>query len=319
MTMTAYTRERAARRGPIHALPAPALLISGLVLLAGLGIGCAQAPAPESPAEVAEAPAAPEAAAPDPAPAAPAEEAPAPDEATAETADATAPAEAPDPTVIVIERRDREREAKPRTLYEASVAARAQRAKAAPSTVSITDENLHEYQGEGLTFAEAPEGDGTAAAEAGEGEAAAAASTGPPAGDPGAEPERDEDYWRTRVRDIRLALRQAVDELVELEERAASLRRSFYAADDPYVRDAEIKPAWDRALDRIAETRRALFRLQEELGATLEEGRRAGALPGWLREGIELEPTPEELPRPATGVHEPGEPQVIEIGEEPPA
>ena len=253
--------------------------------------GCSQAPAPESPAEAAEAPAALEAAAQDPAPPPPAEEAPAPvpgpAEAAAEPAEARAPVEEPDPTVIVIERRDEEREAKPRTLYEASVAARADRAKAGPSTVSITDENLHEYQGEGLTFAEAPEGEEAAAAEAGEAEPAAAAGPG--------EPERGEDYWRSRVRDIRLALRQAVDELVELEERAASLRRSFYATDDPYVRDAEIKPAWDRALDRIAETRRSLFRLREELGATLEEGRRAGALPGWLREGEEEEP--EELPQ----------------------
>jgi hypothetical protein len=287
------------------------ILVLGVALGAGLGAGCSQAPAPEAavpeaPAEVAsEAPPATaeaaEAPVPDPAPAAPAEE-PAPP-AAAE----------PDPTVIVIERRDREREAKPRTLYEASVAAREQRAKASPSTVAITDENLHEFQGQGLTFAEAAEGE---EAETEGTEEEAAADAGPAA----AEPERDETYWRTRVRDLRLALRQAVDELDEIEERAVSLRRSFYAEDDPYVRDAEIKPAWDRALDRISGTRRALTRMRDELAATLEEGRRAGALPGWLREGVELEPLPEELPPPGegTGTHEPGEPSVIEIGEPPP-
>jgi hypothetical protein len=269
-----------------------------------------EAAVPEAPAEVAsEAPPATaetaEAPVPDPVPEPPAEE-PAP-----------AAAEEPDPTVIVIERRDREREAKPRTLYEASVAAREQRAKASPSTVAITDENLHEFQGQGLTFAEAAEGE-EAETEGAEEEAAAEAVAD--AGPAAAAPERDETYWRTRVRDLRLALRQAVDELDEIEERAASLRRSFYAEDDPYVRDAEIKPAWDRALDRIAGTRRALTRMRDELAATLEEGRRAGALPGWLREGIELEPLPEELPPPGegSGTHEPGEPSVIEIGEPPP-
>jgi hypothetical protein len=299
--------ERAPLWGPI--------LVLGVVLGAGLGAGCSQAPAPEAavpeaPAEVAsEAPPATadpaEAPVPDPAPAAPAEE-PAPP-AAAE----------PDPTVIVIERRDREREAKPRTLYEASVAAREQRAKASPSTVAITDENLHEFQGQGLTFAEAAEGE---EAETEGTEEGAVAEADDDAGPAAAGPERDETYWRTRVRDLRLALRQAVDELDEIEERAASLRRSFYAEDDPYVRDAEIKPAWDRALDRISDTRRALTRMRDELAATLEEGRRAGALPGWLREGIELEPLPEELPPPGegSGTHEPGEPSVIEIGEPPP-
>lgn len=287
-----------------------------LALVLALGAGCSQAPAPASPAEVAEAPAASESATPDTAPPAAEDE---PTEGTARPAEAAAAPAEPDATVIVIERADRVREEKPRTLYEASVAARAERAGAEPSTVSITDENLHEFQGKGLTFAEASDGEEAAAAEAGEGEAAAAASTGRTAGEAAGEPVRGESYWRTRVRDLRLALRQAVDELVELEERAASLRRSFYAEDDPYVRDAEIKPAWDRALDRIAGTRRALFRLREELGATLEEGRRAGALPGWLREGMELEPRPDELPRPAEASHEPGEPRVMEIGEEPPS
>ena len=306
--MRTVPRARAPRQAPVHALSIPILLSAGFALVAGLGAGCSQAPAPESPAQVAEAQ--PTEVAAEPAEVEVQPEAP---EVPAEV-HVPAAAEEPDPTVIVIPRRDREREAKPRTLYEASVAARAERAMAAPSTVSITNETLHEFQGEGLTFAEAWEGEAAAAAE---NEAAAAASTGQTAGDPAAEPERGEDYWRTRVRDIRLGLRQAVDELAELEERAASLRRSFYTADDPYVRDAEIKPAWDRALDRIAETRRALFRLGEELGATLEEGRRAGALPGWLREGIELEPGPEELPEPADGVHEPGEPRVMDIGEPP--
>lgn len=286
-------------------LPLALLLAVGILL----GAGCSQAPPPAAPLE-------PDAAgptdrAPDPEPqeTEPGEEAPAPEE--------------PDPTVIVIERRaerDRDRdpdgEAEPRTLYEAARAAQEERARAGPSRVAITDENLHEFQGEGLTFAEDEEaGEGgeenTSTAGAGTG---AGTRPGAPSGE-----ARGKAYWRSRIRDLRLALREAVDSLAELEERAASLRRSFYAQDDPYLRDAEIKPAWDRTLDRIAETRASIFRLRDEIDATMEAGRRAGALPGWLREGIELEPEPEELPEPRQdGVHEPGEPQVMEIGEEPP-
>lgn len=277
-----------------------------LLLLAGAWAapGCSQAPQPEAvpvqqPAGETEATggAPPETGAEEAAEAAGAESGPPAEEAE------------PDPTVILIERRHRQREEEPRTLYEAAVAARKERAEAGASRVSVTDENLHEFQGEGLTFAEEgaeEEGaEGEAAGGDGSGEAPAASS----------EEAGGETYWRSRVRDLRLALREAVDAVAELEERAASLRRSFYAQDDPYVRDAEIKPAWDRTLDRIADTRAAVFRLREELDATLEAGRRAGALPGWLREGKELEPQ-ETAGSERRDPAEPVEPDVIERTDE---
>lgn len=201
-------------------------------------------------------------------------------------------------------------EPKPRTLWEAAVAARAKRAETPQARISVTDENLHEFQDTELTFAEP-------------GPKPAAGATDQARGDddgPAAESEvRGEEYWRSRVLELRLELRSMVDELGELEERAAGLRRSFYAADDPYVRDAEIKPAWDRALDRIGALRRELAVVARDLADTLEEGRQAGALPGWLREGIDLEPTPDELAPPDGRRHEPGEPDVMEIEESPPA
>jgi len=82
-----------------------------------------------------------------------------------------------------------------------------------------------------------------------------------------------------------------VDSILELQERTAELRTRFYATDDPYVRDGQVKPAWDHALQSLEDARRRARQLENELEATLEEGRQAGALPGWLREGMELEPT----------------------------
>jgi hypothetical protein len=233
---------------------------------------------------------------------------PVPESAPSTAAEAATSGEPPasarpaDPTVILIERAEPEK--RPKTLFEAAEAARAQRAKSGSSArISVTDKNLHEFQGEGLTFAEA--------------KAAKPAETSAEAGAEAGEAERGEAYWRARVRDLRLRLREAVDELAELAERAGSLRRSFYAEDDPYVRDGEIKPAWDRVLDRTAATRQAIGRLQEELGRTLEEGRLAGALPGWLREGIELEPEPEELPEARERIHDPVEPEILDLREPP--
>jgi hypothetical protein len=110
-----------------------------------------------------------------------------------------------------------------------------------------------------------------------------------------------------------------VDEIADLERDADGLRRRFYAESDPYVRDTRVKPDWDRVLDRIREMREAAERRRRELVEHLEEGRRAGAMPGWLREGIELEPAAlaEEAPRgPVEAVEPPEYPEPL--GADPP-
>ena len=58
------------------------------------------------------------------------------------------------------------------------------------------------------------------------------------------------------------------------------------------MRDGQVKPDWDHALADLEEARYRAARGAEEVATFLEEGRRAGALPGWLREGAELEPEP---------------------------
>jgi hypothetical protein len=156
-------------------------------------------------------------------------------------------------------------------LAAVAAAERERRRRAGPPTVVINNANLAQHATGKLTVSQ------------GSGETAEASSA--------ANPAKDERYWRDRVRDLREQWAAAVDSIGELEARAASLRTRFYAQDDPYVRDGEIKPAWDKALENLEEARLRGRSLEDQLGATLEEGRQAGALPGWLREGVELEPT----------------------------
>ncbi len=111
-----------------------------------------------------------------------------------------------------------------------------------------------------------------------------------------------------RSLETRQRWREASDAIPRLEGEAAELRTRFYATDDPYVRDGQIKPEWDRALDELAQAKRDVKTAEAEVAEVLEEGRQAGALPGWLREGIELEPEPPKPPKPA---NEPGEPVII--------
>jgi hypothetical protein len=196
-------------------------------------------------------------------------------------------------------------------IVAAARAERERRASAPPASRTITNKNLVKAE------------DGKAQAKA---QAKTQAEKAPPAAVPADAPAKPpanaaaaEAYWRTRSYELRLAWKQAVDEIEDLERDADGLRRRFYAESDPYVRDTRVKPDWDRVLDRIREMRDLAERRREELQDHLEEGRQAGALPGWLREGIELEPAPrreEESRGPVEAVEPPEYPEPI--GEPPP-
>lgn len=269
----------------------------GVLLAAGL-VACSGGPKPESAATV---PASlPQTAAPAPATAPP----PSPPAPT------PPPSLTPrrDTTLIVID--DPQAEEDPTSLVEAARRAREERGMAEPSRVVITNENLSELATGQVTMAN-PESsaDGEVA------EDSEAPTTG----------NLREDYWRQGVLDLRRRLRQATDETEELDGQIARLRTRFYAEDDPYVRDGQIKPAWDEALERQRQTREELVATRRELEEFLERGRREGALPGWLREGIELEPevesAPEEEEETTIGGlsrHRPAEPEVVEKDERDP-
>ncbi|MDH3403692.1 MAG: hypothetical protein OES32_15230 [Acidobacteriota bacterium] len=160
------------------------------------------------------------------------------------------------------------------TLFEASEAERRRREQTPPARVVITDANLEDYATAGRLTELVTE-------DRGEEDEAPVAS----------EEESDpEGTWRRRARDARLAWRAAADRVVELEERVAKLRWDFYAADDGYHRDAVIKPEWDRAAIELEQERLRVEEMRLQLDRVLAEGRLAGALPGWLREGLEFEP-----------------------------
>lgn len=174
-----------------------------------------------------------------------------------------------------------EKESSTRSLADAARAVREQKAHAAPPAHVITDKNIKQYAAKGQI---------TVATPAKKAEAAAGADTEEKA------PIRDEQYWRSRALEIRLRWRKAADDVKELEQSAAGWRRRFYAENDPYVRSGQVKPEWDRVLDRLEEARAEAEAAKTELDELLEEGRTAGALPGWLREGVDEEPKKEPEP-----------------------
>ncbi|MGB6335396.1 MAG: hypothetical protein WBG96_07265 [Thermoanaerobaculia bacterium] len=187
------------------------------------------------------------------------------------------------------------------TLVEAARAERERRQISDQPAIVITNKNLAEYATGELTISDTPE---TVDVEA-------------PAGRSQEETElaEDEAYWRRRAREIRIEWREAVEGIPEAEGRVAELRMAFYREDDGFYRDQEIKPAWDKALRDLDEARRLAVEMEKELELFLDSGRRAGALPGWLREGIELEPQLDDERQPGIQTFEPVEPVVIdEVG-----
>lgn len=164
-------------------------------------------------------------------------------------------------------------------LLEASSREKERRRRSEEAALVVTDDNLAEKaEGGRLTFAQSPRGREDQVAQAKE------------VLDGYAE---QEEYWRNRARTIRTNWREAYDRIDELEADASVLRRRFYAEEDVALRDRDIKPAWDRTLELLKQARNTVDRSREELELMMEEGRRAGALEGWLREGIELEPVDE--------------------------
>lgn len=190
----------------------------------------------------------------------------------------------PAPILVEIEPEQPNEEQDHRSLVEASRAARARRLEDSvqnrnrrPIAV-INDQNLGE-------FAEA--GELTYAAEE---EVPPTAEAGETLESPGVE-----QYWRDRASELREEWRRAVEERQDVEDRAALLRRRFYAEDDPFVRDGQIKPEWDQALERLADLRQEEQALRLELDELYAEGALAGADPRWLDDGEEGLEAPGEV------------------------
>lgn len=223
--------------------------------------------------------------------------------------------------------------AEPKTLGEAAAAARERRGDEPRATIVITNDNLAAFAAAGqVTLVPAEPG---AAGEPTAADAETAGAEGaiePPAAaspsEPGARPvvetpprgpagPRDEAYWRERARGTRGRWAAAAEEVEKLEKEADELRWAFYAEDDGYYRDERIKPQWDRVLDELRRARQDVRAFRREVDELMEEGRRAGALPGWLREGIELEPEEREPVEREPRSAEPIEPPQAGAGREP--
>ena len=207
--------------------------------------------------------------------------------APAAAAPSQAPVEAPrektgDAAPVVVDIGAEDVKAAPATLVEAAHAERQRRAGPGQKSIAvINDKTLSRYASKGqITIADTKKDKNKV-------------KTPSPAVAAAEAEARDEQHWRSRARQLRENWRLVADEVKELERKSAELRQKFYGETDTFLRDTQVKPDWDRVLDRLRQARLDVDTAKQDVARFLEEGRAAGAQPGWLDEGSEEEPADE--------------------------
>lgn len=94
----------------------------------------------------------------------------------------------------------------------------------------------------------------------------------------------DEAYWKQRASSVRQRAAEAQRLLEAARQEEKREETDFYAWDDGQYRDNVIKPAWDKAREETARAEQELKAAQLELENLEDDARKAGAMPGWIRE-----------------------------------
>ena len=93
-----------------------------------------------------------------------------------------------------------------------------------------------------------------------------------------------EAYWRERMHSAKTRVEDLEERVRRYDQEARKLENDFYSWDDGNYRDGVIKPAWDKKREELETSKRELADAQKELAELPEKARKAGALPGWLRD-----------------------------------
>lgn len=95
--------------------------------------------------------------------------------------------------------------------------------------------------------------------------------------------EQNEQYWRARYHEVSGRLQSAEKAVSEIQKQVDDLTRAFYA-----LSDAEQKGYMEyqrtQRLNDLQQAKRELDDARTDMDNLEEEARKAGALPGWLRD-----------------------------------
>lgn len=125
---------------------------------------------------------------------------------------------------------------------------------------------------------------GEATGDAAKPDTAKADAAKPPADQakPPDEPVKDEAYWKGQLSAAKTKLERDQSYLEALQSRVNALTNDFYARDDPAQR-AVLWTQRTKALDEMERLKTEIAEGTKAIAKILEDARRAGVPPGWLR------------------------------------
>ncbi len=205
-----------------------------------------------------------------------------------------APPEASPPppaTTVVVEAGTEGDGAEPTDLVSAAREAKERRAKGTRPSLVITNETLVKRPGP-KSKTETPK---------------APAQAGPAERPSGFAREAEAERWKARALDVRTRIKDADDKVEKLSRLTAAMRERFYLSPPQLGRDDALWQEWGKLQENLALAEEESKSAREELETFLEEGRVAGADPGWLATGEELliEKKKDETPPPLQAIEPP--------------
>jgi len=93
-----------------------------------------------------------------------------------------------------------------------------------------------------------------------------------------------EEYWRGRKQEVDQQLKDAQSKVEQLQNEINQLQTAFYAESDGVGQRPVIKQEWDERLKALEQAKQDLQSAQSQSDGLEDEARKAGALPGWVRD-----------------------------------
>jgi hypothetical protein len=98
------------------------------------------------------------------------------------------------------------------------------------------------------------------------------------------DPSQTEEYWRGRKQDVDARVQDAQSRVEQIQSEINSLTAAFYAEGDGVAQRPLIESERIERIKELEAARQALNDAKAEAEGLEDEARKAGALPGWLRD-----------------------------------
>jgi hypothetical protein len=99
-----------------------------------------------------------------------------------------------------------------------------------------------------------------------------------------ADPTQTEEYWRSRKQEVDTRVQDAQSRVEQLQGEINSLTAAFYAEGDGVAQRPLIETERIERIKELEAAKQELQNARSESEGLEDEARRAGALPGWLRD-----------------------------------